>query len=127
MEIPSYLWNIARVNRGAITLIPKQEFLDWLASEFHWKDQSIEDFKRSFPGNTYLFPEFGSDIFDNGYDYVLFNFENLFEAEMKQWNLPKSRYPKLYFDTFESFFEIHVGVHVVDVVDARLLKINFED
>jgi hypothetical protein len=115
MMMPKELKKIKRV---ALTLIPKQGFIDFINTFYPDAPIELENaYKEGF--NMYLVPNFSEPLKAEAYLKKISPY--LLIQECDSWQIKTENRPKsLNFETFQNFFEYDVSVGVYDTVS--LLK-----
>lgn len=101
---------IPKSNYSAITIIPKQKFWDWVATQTDL-DNISPNMKKDF--NVYLVPdiELESDL-----EFELHEkFQEIFKIELTRYIKADSKFPKINFMDFLDWFEIKSSSHVMDL------------
>ncbi len=109
---------LKKVKRVALTLIPKQGFIDFINTLYPDAPITLENaYKEGF--QLYLVPNFKEPLKAEAYLKKIAPY--LLRQECESWQIkPENRPKKMTFEKFQSFFEYDVSVSVFDTVS--LLK-----
>jgi len=113
---------IPKTNYSAISIIPKQKFWDWVATQTNLEDLPPEMKKDH---NIYLIPEIDLDAsLENELHEV---FEEIWKIELTRYINLETEYPEANFLEFFQWFEVRSSSHVMDLTGELLDDFNEED
>ncbi len=99
------------VNRGFITVRPKQAFVDWA----NIQDEEFQIDINAEP-TVYLIEE---DFFEVD-PIIESNFKKIFMCELEAVTDDEEEYPEIKMDVFLTWFELEVGSTVIDLQEDQL-------
>lgn len=104
------------VNRVAITMIPKETFINFLNKVFPANTTTLESaYSEGF--QVYLVPNFSDEQKANAYLKRIAPM--VLEKEFESWKIPKESWPeKLTIDVLLDFFEYDASVGLFDTITA---------
>ncbi|MCZ4693351.1 hypothetical protein DWB61_01825 [Ancylomarina euxinus] len=113
---------IPKSDYSALTIIPKQKFWDWVATQTNIDDLSHE-MKTDF--NIYLIPdiELESSLEEELHE----NFEEIFKIELARYIKIDSKFPEVNFMEFLQWFDVKSSSHVMDLTGELLDDFDDED
>lgn len=108
------------VYRTAVTLKPKQPFVDWINSLED--DFTITAEELMEDRNVYLIPESGNKIPFTVEKVLPSYFKSIFEEELGSWYLDESVWPQQRgFSTFLKWFEVDLHSMVLDITGDHFI------
>ena len=109
------------VQRAAITVTPKQPYIDWANNLDEGGVKIDEDFQTE--RHIYLIGDV-SDIFPFDRDVIVRPyFKAIFEEELNGWHRRESGWPApRTYEIFLAWFEVEVHSMVLDLEDSRLIR-----
>ena len=113
---------IPKSDYSAITIIPKQKFWGWVATQTNI-DNLSPDMKTDF--NVYLVPdiELESSLEDELHE----NFQEIFKIELTRYINIDSKFPEITYSEFLEWFEVKSSSHVMDLTGELLDDFDDED
>ena len=113
---------IPKTDYSAITIVPKQKFWDWVATQTNL-DNLSPDIKKDF--NVYLIPdiELESDLEEEIHE----NFQEIFKIELTRYININSKFPEINFLEFLQWFDVKYSSHVMDLTGELLDEFDDED
>lgn len=113
---------IPKSDYSAITIIPKQKFWDWVATQTNIDDLS-PSLKTDY--NIYLVPdiELESSLEKELHE----NFEEIFKIELARYINIDSKFPEINFMEFLQWFDVKSSSHVMDLTGELLDDFDDED
>jgi len=113
---------IPKSDYSAITIIPKQKFWDWVATQTDL-DNISPNMKKDF--NVYLVPdiELESDLEQELHE----KFQEIFKIELTRYINSDTKFPEINFIEFLQWFEIKSSSHVMDLTGELLDDFDDED
>ena len=113
---------IPKTDYSAITIIPKQKFWDWVATQTNI-DNLSPDIKTDY--NVYLIPdiELESSLDEELHE----NFQEIFKIELTRYIHIDSNFPEVNFMEFLQWFEVKSSSHVMDLTGELLDDFDDED
>jgi hypothetical protein len=113
---------IPKSDYSAITIIPKQKFWDWVATQTNL-DNLSPNLKKDF--NVYLVPDIE---LESSLEIELhLNFEEIFKIELARYINLDSEFPEISFMEFLQWFDIQSSSHVMDLTGELLDDFDDED
>lgn len=113
---------IPKTDYSAITIIPKQKFWDWAATQIDINDISL-DTKTDF--NVYLVSDI---VLETSFEEELHeNFQEIFRIELSKYINEDSQFPKVNYLEFLQWFEITSSSHVMDLTGELLDDFDNDD
>jgi len=107
-----------RVKRTAVTVIPKQPFVNWANSV---DDSHVKFGDNPAPEHTIYLVEDIADYVVDTVEIIRPHFEFIFEEELVSWHRLVSDWPaKRDLDTFLEWFEVEIHSLVLDLHGGRL-------
>ena len=104
------------VNRAAISVTPKEPFIDWVHSYDEGSARIAAEEIRESP-HIYLVRD--SDYGDDPAKLIRKNFKVIFEEELNGWIIDESTWPaKRDLKTFKAWFEVKIHEIVFDMDDS---------
>ncbi len=105
-----------QIDRCAITILPKEPFVEWLNEIFPEEQITLNDLlEEGF--QTYLLPTFEDQVDDAVLTYFEEICPGLFKAELKSWQIEKDKWPKqMDSELFNKWFSIDFSDVVYDTV-----------
>jgi hypothetical protein len=109
------------VKRAAITVTPKQPYIDWANSLDEGGVKIGKDFTPE--GRVYLIGDV-ADVFPFDRDMIVQPyFKAIFEEELNSWHRRESDWPSSRtYATFLAWFEVEVHSMVLDLEGSRLIR-----
>ncbi len=108
------------VKRAAITVTPKQPYIDWANAIDKDGVKIGEDFESE--KSVYLIGDISDVPFDRD-AIVRPYFEIIFEEELNGWDRRESGWPSpRTFETFLAWFEVEIDSMVLDLRSSRLIR-----
>ena len=109
------------VQRAAITVMPKQPYIDWANNLDEGGVKIDEDFQPE--RHIYLIGDV-SDVFPFDRDVIVRPyFKAIFEEELNDWHLRESDWPApRTYETFLAWFEVEAHSMVLDLEGSRLIR-----
>jgi len=105
------------LNRAAVTVRPKQPFIDWVASVDDAGLTPDEDDEAT----VYLVPAYTDE--DEAWEVLEEVYESIFEAELYGWHDDEAAWPQERdFETFQAWFEIELHAIVEDLCDYEIAE-----
>ena len=108
------------INRTAITIKPKQPFIDWINSapdDGH--NYTLQEISRD--NLVFLIPEY--DTSDSTTRYIRKNYKTIFDWQLWGWITDEEYWPKnRTWKVFQEWFEVQVSSEVFDLVDKNIVK-----
>ena len=108
------------INRTAITIKPKQPFIDWINTppdDSH--NYTLEEITRD--NTTFLIPQYDNP--DSITRYIRKHYSFLFEWELWGWITDETYWPNnRTWKVFQEWFEVQVSSEVFDMVDKTIEK-----
>ena len=116
--MPDYLL----LNRCAISVVPKAPFWQWVNQTGDIDDDFI--IETATDSNMYLIPDYESepDITAAIKNYLIENFDEIFTSELEAWNMDPLTYPKITYDLFNEWFDVHIHSMIFDTVSKPLKR-----
>ena len=113
---------IPKSDYSAITIIPKQKFWDWVATQTDL-DNIPPYMKKDF--NVYLVPdiELESDLEQELHE----KFQEIFKIELTRYINSDTKFPEISFMEFLDWFDIKSSSHVMDLTGELLDDFDDED
>ncbi|MFC1611744.1 hypothetical protein ACFL6C_12350 [Myxococcota bacterium] len=102
------------LNRSALTLRPKQPFLDWLHAlpEESNRELTLEDLRRE--NTVYLLDEV--DTLEQAIEQITPLIKDIFSEQLAGWSTAKDKWPDgLTIGQLLEWFEVELGTMVADV------------
>jgi hypothetical protein len=109
------------INRTAIILTYKEEAVRYLneVDPYNSGDMTIEDLNKD--GNLFLIQNESIESKEDLENWVLLNFENLFEYELNGWYTDPSLWPTpLTVDLFYKWFQVDYRSMIIDLCEDPL-------
>ena len=107
------------INRFAITINPKQPFVDWVNSTPGEEVFTLKDVREE--NSVYLVPEYDHE--DAVLVYLEKHFDQIFEWELFGWHTDEDDWPQnRTWGKFQTWFEIEIQSEVFDLVDEDIEK-----
>ncbi|MGZ2368884.1 DUF6398 domain-containing protein [Ancylomarina sp. YFZ004] len=113
---------IPKSDYSAITIIPKQKFWDWVATQTNI-DNLSPNIKTDF--NIYLVPDI--ELESNLEIELHENFQEIFKIELTRYINIDSEFPEINFMEFLQWFDIQSSSHVMDLTGELLNEFDDED
>ncbi len=111
---------IPKTDYSAITIVPKQKFWDWVATQINLEEMN-SSIKTNY--NVYLVPDI---VLESSLETELHdNFKQIFKIELARYIKNDSDFPEINFIEFLQWFEVNSSSHVMDLT-GDLLN-NFDD
>jgi len=113
---------IPKTDYSAVTIIPKQKFWDWVATQTDL-DNISPKMKEDY--NVYLIPDIE---LESSLDHELReNFQEIFKIELTRYINIDSDFPEVSFMEFLQWFEVRSSSHVMDLTGELLDEFDDED
>ena len=113
---------IPKSDYSAITVIPKQKFWDWVATQTDI-DNISPDMKKDY--NVYLVPDI--ELESNLEIELHENFQEIFKIELARYINIDSEFPEINFMEFLQWFEVKSSSHVMDLTGELLDDFDDDD
>ena len=117
------------LNRAALILRYRQPAIDWVNrvdATDHTSTVTQDDVDRD--RTVYLIPAGGADSDEEFSDWLLDNYEQLFDNETESWYLDETLWPTLTgIGMFHEWFDLEILSVVVDMADAELEDDDYDE
>jgi len=113
---------IPKTNFSALTIIPKQKFWDWVATQTNIDNIPLEMKKDH---NVYLVPDIEMESSIEGELHE--KFEEIWKIELTRYINLETEFPKANFKVFFEWFEVRSSSHVMDLTGELLDDFDDED
>lgn len=101
------------VNRAAISVVPKEPFINWLHS---YDEESTRIPVEEIREAPHIFLVYDSEYGDDSAKLIRKNFKAIFEEELNGWIIDESAWPaKRELRTFKAWFEVKIHEIVFDL------------
>jgi hypothetical protein len=109
------------INRDALIITPKQEFITKLNKIFKEDPVEIKDPLEHDNANIYLLPE--RDSTEASLKYVKIHFKGFFEEELFAWNTDEDVWgEELTWELFNKWFNLSIQSMIFDTIEDKILK-----
>lgn len=107
------------INRSALTIKPKQPFVDWINRIGEGDTYTIKQLSKD--NVVILLPEFSDHR--QATEYVKSICKELFEHQLSGWCTDENLFPKKTdWQTFMKWFELAMNSEVFDMMDEEIIK-----
>ena len=105
------------INRGAVILDPTDEYLRWAKNTPEpVADVTLATLREE--AHIYLMPQF--DFGDDAEAWLQSNYLPMFMEELRSWCTDEDSWPELSYESFKTFFNVHITSMVFDLGNDRI-------